>query len=67
MLSEQIRRLRSGPGAESGGAGPRLGVSKQSISNWENNNIQPSVSCWSGWPTCSASPPTSFWAAPAGW
>lgn len=43
MLSEQIRRLRSARGLSQVELAHRLGVSKQSISNWENNNIQPSV------------------------
>lgn len=43
MLHEQIRRLRTAQGATQVELAHRLGVSKQSISNWENNNIQPSI------------------------
>ncbi len=43
MLHEQIRRLRLAQGFTQVELAHRLGVSKQSVSNWENNNIQPSI------------------------
>ena len=43
MLHEQIRRLRAAQGITQVELAHRLGVSKQSVSNWENNNIQPSI------------------------
>ncbi len=43
MLHEQIRRLRAAQGVTQVELARRLGVSKQSVSNWENNNIQPSI------------------------
>ena len=43
MLHEQIRRLRTAQGITQVEMAHRLGVSKQSVSNWENNNIQPSI------------------------
>lgn len=43
MLSEEIRRLRTALGITQVALARRLGVSKQSVSNWENNNIQPSI------------------------
>lgn len=43
MLSDEIRRLRQEQGVTQVTLARRLGVSKQSVSNWENNNIQPSV------------------------
>lgn len=43
MLHEQIRRLRTAQGITQVELAHRLGVSKQSVSNWENNNIQPSI------------------------
>jgi len=43
MLCDEIRRLRLANGITQARLAERLGVSKQSISNWENNNIQPSV------------------------
>ena len=43
MLHEQIRRLRTAHGITQVELAHRLGVSKQSVSNWESNNIQPSI------------------------
>ena len=43
MLHEQIRRLRMAHGITQVELAHRLGVSKQSVSNWENDNIQPSI------------------------
>lgn len=43
MLNENIKKLRSQRGFSQVELGRRLGVTKQSISNWENNYIQPSI------------------------
>ena len=43
MLHEQIRCLRTARGMTQVEFAHRLGVSKQSVSNWESNNIQPSI------------------------
>ena len=43
MLGETIRRLRLDRGLKQEELGRRLGISKQSVSNWENENIMPSV------------------------
>lgn len=43
MLYEQIHRLRVARGITQVELANHLGVSKQSVSNWENNNIQPSI------------------------
>lgn len=43
MLNERIRSLRLSRGISQVDLGRALGVSKQSVSNWENDNIQPSV------------------------
>lgn len=43
MLSKRIRELRAARGISQVKLGSALGVSKQSISNWENDNIQPSI------------------------
>ena len=43
MLGETVRRLRLEKGLRQEELGYRLGISKQSISNWENGNIMPSV------------------------
>ena len=42
-LSEQIRALRQARRMSQVELGKRLGVTKQSICNWENDNIQPSI------------------------
>lgn len=43
MLGEQIRDLRTAKNLSQVQLAERLGVTKQSVSNWENNNILPSV------------------------
>ena len=43
MLHVRIKELRLSYGMNQVEFGKRLNVTKQSISNWENNNIQPSI------------------------
>lgn len=43
MLGENIRRLRQERGLCQEELGRRIGASKQSVSNWENGNIAPSI------------------------
>lgn len=43
MLSKKIKELRIAHGLNQVELGRKLSVTKQTISNWENNNIQPSV------------------------
>ena len=43
MFDERIRELRHSLGINQVGFGKRLNVTKQCISNWENNNIMPSI------------------------
>ena len=43
MLNESIKQLRIGRGLSQVDLAEKLGVSKQSVSNWENDNIQPSI------------------------
>ncbi len=43
MLNERIRELRNAAGISQVELAEKLGVSKQSVSNWENDNIQPSI------------------------
>lgn len=43
MLGERIRELRESRGLSQVQLAKRLGKSKQSVSNWENNNILPSI------------------------
>ena len=43
MLNEQIKLLRMQRGINQVELANSLGVTKQSISNWENDNIQPSI------------------------
>ena len=43
MLNEKIRELRIASGISQVELAKRLGVTKQSVSNWENDNIQPSI------------------------
>ena len=43
MLSERIRQLRQDRGISQVDLAKRLNVTKQSVSNWENDNIQPSI------------------------
>lgn len=43
MLSERIKELRLAMNVSQVKLADELGVSKQCVSNWENDNIQPSV------------------------
>lgn len=43
MLGEVIKKLRVAHGLNQVQLAERLDVSKQTISNWENNNILPSI------------------------
>ena len=43
MLNEQIKKLRTAHGITQVQLSKALGVTKQSVSNWENDNIQPSI------------------------
>lgn len=43
MLNEQIKKLRIAKGLNQVQLADKLGITKQCVSNWENNNIQPSV------------------------
>ena len=43
MLSERLRCLREAEGMTQVELAKILSVSKQSVSNWENDNIQPSI------------------------
>lgn len=43
MLNEKIRELRTAHGISQVILAKRLGVTKQCVSNWENDNIQPSI------------------------
>ncbi len=43
MLGTRIYELRTALGWNQVELAKRLGVSKQTVSNWENDNIQPSV------------------------
>ncbi len=43
MLNKRIRELRLAQGYSQVALAERLGVSKQAVSNWENDNIQPSI------------------------
>lgn len=43
MLSEKLREVRVSRGLSQVDLAKQLGVTKQSVSNWENDNIQPSV------------------------
>lgn len=43
MLNEQIKKLRIANGLNQVQMAKQLGITKQCVSNWENNNIQPSV------------------------
>lgn len=42
-LNENIRKLRQARSLSQVDLAKALGVTKQSISNWENDNIQPSI------------------------
>ena len=43
MLNQRIRALRQSRGMSQVDLARLLGVTKQSVSNWENDNIQPSI------------------------
>ncbi len=43
MLNTKIKDLRTSHGLSQVELGNELSVTKQTVSNWENNNIQPSV------------------------
>lgn len=43
MLSQRIRELRIAKNMSQVKLAELIGVTKQSVSNWENDNIQPSV------------------------
>ncbi len=43
MLGQNLRRLRRERGLGQAELGRRIGASKQSVSNWENDNIMPSI------------------------
>jgi len=43
MLGEKIKELRIARKLNQVELAAKLGVSKQTVSNWENNNIQPSI------------------------
>lgn len=43
MLGEQIKSLRIAHNISQVSLANQLGVTKQSVSNWENNNILPSI------------------------
>jgi transcriptional regulator with XRE-family HTH domain len=43
MLNERIKQQRILHGLNQVELAKKLGVSKQSVSNWENDNIQPSI------------------------
>lgn len=43
MLNDQIKKLRQATGISQIDLASALGVTKQSISNWENDNIMPSI------------------------
>ncbi len=43
MLSARIKELRTSHGLTQVEFAKALSVSKQAVSNWENNNIQPSI------------------------
>lgn len=43
MLNERIREIRTAKKMSQVDLAKILGVTKQSVSNWENDNIQPSI------------------------
>ena len=43
MLGQMIKKLRLERGLKQEDLGRRVGASKQSVSNWENENIMPSI------------------------
>ena len=43
MLNQRIHELRTARNLSQVKLAEKLGVTKQSVSNWENDNIQPSI------------------------
>ena len=43
MLGQRIREMRSACGWSQVDLAKKLSVTKQTVSNWENDNIQPSI------------------------
>ena len=43
MLGQRIGEMRTACGWSQVALAQRLGVAKQTVSNWENDNIQPSI------------------------
>ena len=43
MLNEKIKKLRISYNMSQVDLAKRLGVSKQCVSNWKNDNVQPSI------------------------
>ena len=43
MLGQRISELRTAIGCNQVDLAKKLGVAKQTVSNWENENIQPSI------------------------
>ena len=43
MFNERLKSIRESHGMNQTKLAQLLGVSKQSVSNWENDNIQPSI------------------------
>ena len=43
MLNEKIKELRKAKRVSQGEMASALGLTKQCVSNWENDNIQPSI------------------------
>ena len=43
MFNERLKSIRESHSMNQIKLAQRLGVSKQSVSNWENDNIQPSI------------------------
>ena len=43
MLEQRVSELRKASGWSQVEVAKRLGVAKQTVSNWENGNIQPSI------------------------
>lgn len=43
LLNENIKKLRVARGVNQVEFGRALGVSKQCVSNWENDNVMPSI------------------------
>lgn len=43
LFNERLRELRISQGISQVELAKKLGVTKQSVSNWENDNIQPSI------------------------